>query len=294
MQLSRHHPVKAACWMFFGVLSFICLAVAVRQLIYDYSAYQILGIRSMLGTLFLSLLILKKNRSWYISLTPGRQIARNLVHFTGQYLWVIGIGLLPLAEVFALEFTAPAWAALLACLFLGERLTFARKVALACGFTGLLMILKPGPAIFQSASMIVIISALFFAMSMILVKQLSKTDNAATILFYFCLIQTPLGLIPASFDWTPVTAGSLIWFVLAGICGLTAHLGITKAVQNADVMFIQPVDFLRVPLVALVGYVFYEETIDIWLIIGAVIIFSGNLYSLKQEVKPKRFLRDST
>ena len=273
--------------MLLGVMSFICLAVAVRQLISDYSAYQILGIRSLAGTLFLGLLILKQNRSWFISHTPGKQIARNMVHFAGQYLWVIGVGLLPLAEVFALEFTAPAWAALLAWLFLGERLTFARKVALVCGFTGLVMILKPTITIFQSASMIVIISALFFAMSMILVKQLSRQDNAATILFYFCLIQMPLGLIPASFDWTPISGNSLIWFLLVSICGLTAHLGITKAIQNADIMFIQPIDFLRVPLVALVGYVVYAETIDIWLFIGALVIFCGNFYNLKEEVKSK-------
>ena len=276
--------------MLLGVLSFICLAVAVRQLISDYSAYQILGIRSLAGTLFLGLLIFKQNRAWFISHTPAKQIARNMVHFVGQYLWVIGVGLLPLAEVFALEFTAPAWAALLAWLFLGERLTFARKVALVCGFTGLIMILKPSLTIFQSVSMIVIISALFFAMSMILVKQLSRRDNAATILFYFCLIQMPFGLIPASFNWTPISSSSLIWFLLVSICGLTAHLGITKAIQNADIMFIQPVDFLRVPLVALVGYVFYAETIDIWLFIGAFIIFCGNFYSLKEEVKPKQFV----
>ena len=266
-------------------MSFICLAVAVRQLISDYSAYQILGIRSLLGTLFLSLLIFKQNRSWFISHTPSKQIARNMVHFIGQYLWAIGIGLLPLAQVFALEFTAPAWGAVLAWIFLGERLTFARKIALACGFTGLIVILKPTPAIFQSASMIVIISALFFAMSMILVKQLSKEDSAATILFYFCLIQMPLGLIPAAFDWVPITADSIIWFLLVSICGLTAHLGITKAIQNADIMFIQPVDFLRVPLVALVGYIFYAEAIDVWLFIGALIIFCGNFYSLQAEVK---------
>ena len=271
--------------MLFGVLSFICLAVSVRQLIAEYSAYQILGIRSTLGALFLSLLIYKKNPSWFKSRAPGKQIARNFVHFIGQYLWVIGIGLLPLAEVFALEFTAPAWAALLAWLFLGERLTFARKIALLCGFIGLILILKPSATIFQSASMIVIISALFFAMSMILVKQLSKSDNAATILFYFCLIQMPIGLIPAIIDWSPVTSDSLLWFVMVSICGLTAHLGVTKAIQNADIMFIQPVEFLRVPLVALVGYIFYAEKIDIWLFIGALIIFSGNFYSLREEVK---------
>lgn len=274
--------------MIISVLSFVCLAVAVRQLISDYPVYQILGIRSFLGLILLSAFIYIKNPSWFISHSPAKQCARNLVHFGGQYLWVVGIGLLPLAEVFALEFTAPAWAALLAWLLLGERLTLARKIALACGVCGVIMIVKPGVSIFQSASALVIISALFFAMSMILVKQLSKTDSAATILFYFCLIQMPLGLIPAFFDWTPVTLGSLIWFLLVSICGMTAHLGITKAVQNADIMFIQPVDFLRVPLVAIVGYVLYAEQIDIWIIMGALIIFSGNFYSLRDEVKANR------
>ncbi len=271
--------------MCFGLLSFICLAIAVRQLSGNYSAYQILGVRSLFGTVLLGLVILNNDRKWFFSQAPKKQILRNCFHFGGQYLWVIGIGLLPLAEVFALEFTAPAWAALLAWLFLGERLTFARQIALICGFMGLLMIVKPGVDIFQSASMLVIISALFFACSIILVKQLSNVDNTATILFYFCLIQMPLGLIPALFSWTPIEPGAYIWFLLVSICGLTAHLGITKAVQHADIMFIQPIDFLRVPLIALVGFILYSEAIDIWLLIGALIIFMGNFYNLREEVK---------
>ena len=285
MPVTRNNPVKAALWMGFGVISFVCLAVAARELSSDYSAYQILGVRSFLGTVFLSLLILKKDHQWFVSKAPKKQIIRNCFHFGGQYLWVIGIGLLPLAEVFALEFTAPAWVALLAWLFLNEKLTFPRQVALACGLIGLLMIVKPSIEIFQSASMLVIISALFFACSMIFTKQLTKVDNAATILFYFCLIQMPFGLIPAFLNWIPITSDSIFWFLLVSICGLTAHLCITKAIQNADIMFIQPIDFLRVPIIALVGYYLYSEKIDVWLLVGALIIFSGNFYNLKSEVK---------
>ncbi len=284
MLANGNHPVKAALWMGLAILSFVSLAVAVRQLSSDYSPFQILGIRSLLGALFLGLLIFFKDRSWFITKSPSKQIIRNTFHFAAQYLWVIGIALLPLAEVFALEFTTPAWAALLAWLFLGEKLTFARKCALVCGFTGVLMIIKPGVEIFQSASMLVIISALFFAFSVIFAKQLTKVDNAATILFYFCLIQMPFGLIPAFFNWAPITLDSLWWFVLVSICGLSAHLGMTKAFQNADIMFIQPIDFLRVPLIAVVGYYFYSETIDFWLLTGALIIFMGNFYNLKDEL----------
>ena len=284
MPVTYNNPIKAALWMGFGVISFVCLAVAVRELSSDYSAYQILGIRSLLGTIFLSLVILRKDRRWFISKAPKKQMVRNCFHFIGQYLWVIGISLLPLAEVFALEFTAPAWAALLAWLLLKEKLTFPRQVALICGFIGLLMIVKPSTQIFQSASMLVIISALFFAFSLIFVKQLSKVDNAATILFYFCLIQMPIGLIPALLDWTPINPNAYLWFILVSVCGLTAHLGITKAIQNADIMFIQPIDFMRVPLIALIGYVLYSEKIDIWLLLGALIIFSGNFYNLKKEI----------
>ena len=181
MPVIQNNPVKASLWMGFAVLSFVCLAVAVRELSGDYSAYQILGVRSLVGTIFLSLLIFKRNPEWFITKSPPKQIARNCFHFAGQYLWVIGISLLPLAEVFALEFTTPAWAALLAWIFLHERFTLARQVALVCGFIGVLLIVKPSMDIFRSASMLVIISAMFFAASMLFVKQLSKVDNAATI-----------------------------------------------------------------------------------------------------------------
>ena len=280
-----NHPIKAVCWMALGLMSFIALAVSVRQLSSDYSTYQILGVRSVIGLIILSLIIARQNRRWYVTLSPNKQIIRNIIHFIGQYLWVLGVTLLPLAQVFALEFTTPAWGALLACVFLKEKLTRARAIALACGFVGLVMIVKPDMQIFQSASMLVIISAFFFALSLLFVKQLSQYDNVATILFYFCLIQLPLGLIPAAFNWVPITFDSSGWFVLVGLCGLSAHLGITKAIQHADLLFIQPIDFLRVPLVALVGFYLYAEPIDLWLLIGALIIFSGNFYSLTDETK---------
>lgn len=279
------HPVRALCWMLMTLASFIGLAIAVRQLSPDYSAWQMLGIRSLFGIAVMTVLISHQNKHWFTSQALGKQVIRNTFHFAGQYLWFVGITLLPLADVFALEFTAPIWAALLAWGFLGERLTRARQVAIGCGVVGLLMIVKPGADVFQSGATVVILSAMMFACSMVMVKRLSRIDNAATILFYFCLIQMPFGMIPAIFDWTPLSLEAAPWMLVICVTGLTAHWGITKALQNADVMFIQPIDFMRVPLIAVVGFLLYGEQVDVWLLVGALIIFAGNTYNLRQEIR---------
>lgn len=269
--------------MLLTIASFLGMAIAARQLSYHMSTFEILALRSIVGLCILIPLILKTGRYQFFSRKPRLQIIRNCIHFGGQYGWTLGIALLPLAEVFALEFTVPIWVALLALLFLGERLTFSRAVAIVGGFAGVLVIVRPGAELVDSASLIVLGAALCFAGSVVMTKSLTSDDSALTILFYMSFVQLPLALIPALFTWVTPTISDVPWFVLIAVGALGAHYGMAKALKISDASSIFPVDFLRLPAIAIIGYLLYNEALEIWVFVGALLIFGANYYNLRTE-----------
>jgi drug/metabolite transporter (DMT)-like permease len=208
---------------------------------------------------------------------------RNVIHFVGQVLWVYSIGALTLAMVFAIEFTMPMWTALLAWLFLKERFTPPRLVQLALGFAGVLIILRPGGAAFHPAAIGMILGSLCYASSFIFTKRLSSTDSALAVLFWMALIQTPISLVAALPQWVAPALGDLPWIVVIGIGSFSAHYCMTQAMKLVDAMVAVPIDFVRLPLIAVVGAVFYAEPLDALVFVGAAIIFAGTYYSLSRE-----------
>jgi drug/metabolite transporter (DMT)-like permease len=185
--------------------------------------------------------------------------------------------------VFALEFTTPIWAALLALLFLGERFNRGRVVALALGVLGVLVITRPGVQPLDLGILIGLAAAVGFAVSLTATKGLTRYDGVFAILFWMLAMQLLIGLVPALLFWQPVAWADVPWLLVAAMTGISAHLGIAKAFQQADATVVLPMDFLRLPLIALVGALFYGEGLDPWVIAGAALIFIGNEYSLRRE-----------
>ena len=275
--------VRAALWMGGTLASFSGMAVAARELSADMSTFEILFFRSLVGLLVLLPLMASNRGAALRSQRPGLQVARNTVHFAAQYGWVAAIAVLPLAEAFALEFTMPIWATLLAVLALGERMTGPRYVAVIGGFLGVLVILRPGVAVINPAALYMLAAALGFACSVIATKVLIRTDAPLTIVFYMALVQLPLGLVPASLDWTPPTLAHLPWLLVVGVSALTAHFTLARALKLADATIVLPIDFLRVPLIAVIGAAIYAEQIVIWVVVGAALVFGANYYMVWQE-----------
>ncbi|MHA1538424.1 MAG: DMT family transporter, partial [Alphaproteobacteria bacterium] len=187
----------------------------------------------------------------------------------------------------------PIWAGGLAVIALGERLTKARIIAVAAGFIGVLIIVRPGLAVFNPASLIMLGAAFGFATSVIWVKILVRTDSALTVIFYMTVIQLPMGLIPALFVWVPPVWADLPWLVIVGAGGLSAHYALARALKIADATIVLPIDFLRLPLIALVGFALYGEALDLWVFIGAAIIFGGGYYMVWRESRAARALAAS-
>src|SRR5690554_1993094 len=278
------HPVtRAAFWMSGALLSLAAMAVATRELSAYLSIFQILFFRSACGVLVISAILWRSGWRQIITPDPVSHLIRNVGHFGAQYAWIYGIIFIPMAEVFAIEFTAPVWTIFLAALILKEKITWPRGISVLTGLTGVYLIVQPGSAMVHPASLAVLVGAMAFALAYTMTKKLSRTDTALCILFYMSVIQLPLGAVTAALDWRQIDPACWPLILVVGIVGLTAHYCMAKAMQVADATIVVPMDFLRLPLIAVIGTVFYAETVKPSLFIGAALILGGNLFSIVME-----------
>ena len=276
--------VPAVIWMLGTILSFCLMAIGARELSDHIGTFQVLFARSVIGLIVITVIIVSMRR---VALLKTQQMrlhtTRNLFHFAGQYGWFVGIGLLPLAEVFALEFTVPIWTVLIAVALSQERLTLRKCTALAFGMAGVLLIVRPGVAVLDPASFVVLAAAACYAMAYVTTKSLSVTEHPLTVVFYMCLVQLPIGALLTGTGWVMPAPIDWFWLSVVGITALTAHYCITRAMQLAEAGTVVTLDFLRLPLIALFGVVLYQEPFDLWLLLGAGLMLFGNLINLQRS-----------
>ncbi len=283
MLQSQPPALLAAFWMLGALVSFATMAVAGRELSAEYTTFQILFFRSVIGVLIIGALV---SRSGFAQLKTQRlksHLVRNLAHFGGQYGWFYGLAFISLAEVIAIEFTTPVWTALFAFFLLGERLTKARITALVLGILGLLLILRPGAGVLEPAALAVLAGAVGYALTYIQTKSLTSTETPLCILFYMTLMQMPLGMVPALMDWKSPSLEMMPMIILVGTTALSAHYCMTRAFKLADATVVVPMDFLRLPLIMVVGYLLYQESVDWFVLAGALLMLSGNLVNIRAE-----------
>lgn len=266
-----------------ALFSFTAMAVAARELSHDMGTFQMLVVRSSFGVVLVTLLLAKSGFAQLRLTHLKLHATRNVIHFCGQLGWFYAIGLIPLATVFAIEFTTPLWTAVFAAIFLRERLTAARVTAVVLGIAGILVILRPGLATVEPAALAMLVGALAFGLTHVVTKKLSSRDSALCILFWMSLMQFVLALWPALAHWSPLAATQWPWVVMLGVTGISAHFCMVNALACADATVVVPLDFLRLPLIGLLGWFYYGEAIDGWLILGAALILAGNAASLRRE-----------
>ena len=280
--------MNVVLWMMGGLVSLSLMAIGARELAGQITTFQILFFRSVISLIVITLIIYKSKKTRLFSSKRIKlHIVRNVFHFVGQYGWFLGLGLLPLAHVFALEFTVPLWTLVIAALFLKEDITIRKVIAVLFGVAGVYIILKPGIEIVDSASIIVLIAAIGYSVSHVTTKALSNTEDSLTVLFYMCLIQLPIGFLFTMNDWVLPDSHQCFWLSIIGITALTAHYCITNAMKLAEAGIVVTLDFLRLPLIAVVGVIFYSEAFDVAVILGASLMFFGNLINLNLS-KTKR------
>ncbi len=273
----------AAAWMAGALLSFMAMAVGGRELADGLSTFQILFFRSLIGLVVIGLLLARAGWGQIRTGRLGLHILRNLAHFGGQFGWFLGLGYIPLAEVFAIEFTTPIWTAILAALLLHERVTGPRLAAIALGLAGLLLILRPGLQNVHPVALAVLAGAVGYALSHTLTRRLALHDTPLTILFYMTAIQLPLGLVLSLPGWRWPAAEHWPWLAVVGLTALSAHYCMARALALADATVVVPLDFLRLPLIAVVGALLYDEGLEPLVLAGAALMLLGNWVNLRAE-----------
>ncbi|MEL6646207.1 MAG: DMT family transporter [Pseudomonadota bacterium] len=280
--------LQAAAWMMGAVVAFSCMAVGGRSVSFELDTFEIMMFRSFVG-LFVVVTTARLIGTWqevkYDKL--GTHALRNMFHFAGQNLWFYALTLIPLAQVVALEFTSPLWVLILSPLFLGERLTRLRVGAAMLGFIGVLLVARPSPDTVNVGMVSAALAAIGFAGTMILTKRLTRTQSLTCILFWMTAMQAVFGILCAGYDGDIAmpSAASVPWLILIGLAGLTAHFCLTKALTLAPATVVVPVDFLRLPVIAIIGMTVYAEPLDVFVILGAAIIFGANYANIWAETR---------
>ena len=279
---------RAALWMLGAVLSFSAMAVAGRMVSFELDSFEIMFYRSVIAVgLLVGVARAAGTLRQVTRRTPHLQLMRNLCHFAGQNFWFHAISLIPLAQVFALEFTSPLWVLMLSPVFLGERLTRMRVIAALIGFAGILIVARPSPDTISIGTLSAAAAAIGFAGSILFTKRLTRSESLTCILFWMAATQSMFGLILAGIDgdiaWPSALA--LPWLILIALGGLMAHLCLTTALSIAPATLVSPVDFLRLPLIAVIGMMAFGEPVDIFVILGAALIFGANYANLWVETR---------
>ena len=280
--------IQAAIWMTGTIISFSAMAVSGREISFELDTFEIMMYRSIIGLIIVLLLAkLFKTHREISTQNLSLHFYRNLSHFTGQNLWFYALTLIPFAQLFAFEFSVPLWVMLAAPFLLGERLTNIRIISILVGFIGILIVTRPWLAGLAPGIIPAALCAIGFACSVIFTKQLTQKVSITCILFWLTSMQLLMAVICAGYDGdiSLPSSSNFIWIIIIGIGGLLAHFCITKALQLAPATVVTPIDFCRLPVIAAIGYVFYNEALDIFIIGGAIIIFIANYINIWSETK---------
>lgn len=283
--------LRAAAWMGGTVLSFSAMAIAGREASIALDTFEIMLFRSLVGIVIVTAIAAAAGRLHEIRTDRlGLHALRNASHFAGQNLWFFALTGITFAEVFAMEFTTPLWAILLAPLVLGERIDRRQLLAAGIAFAGILMVARPSPERLDPALLAAAGCAVGFALSALFTRRLTRDQSVTCILFWLTVMQAGLGLAFAGADGDIAlpTADALPWLGVVSVGGLTAHFCLTQALARAPAATVMPVDFLRLPLIAVLGALFYDETLHPMVFAGATLIIAANWANLRISAQPGR------
>lgn len=261
---------------------------AVAQAIIRYSAqklppFEVLFLRYFFGAVFMIPWML--NGGWgFIRRAPFLKfLSRSLTILFGAMAWFYALSIMPLPEASALSFANPLCTMVLAALILKEQVTPARWIAVAVGFLGVLVMMRPGEGVVSFGAIIVVGSCIFNGLSGIQNRMLAQTESTAAVVAYTALLMTPMSLVPAVFDWVWPTWEMTGWLVLlSGILTL-GHLAFTYSFRLAEASAMMPYQYLRLPMVVLLGWSCFGETLDVWGWTGSAIIIGSSFFIARAD-----------
>ena len=274
------HAVRGAAWIVLAAFSYAVTGAMVRHLADEFSVFEVAFFRCVIAVILIAPLVLRSSGASFRTIQLPMHIGRVALTYAGIMCWFYGVSAIPLSDYYALQFTLPLFTIAFAVLFLGQRADARTWLAVAVGFAGALVILRPGVIAVSLGAVAAVGAALLFAGVNTVVKMLSRRESTNVIMFYANGLIIPVSLIPALFDWHAPGWADAPWLIGVGMFGTLAQYAITRAITVADARIVQPLDFTRLPFAAALGYVFFGEVSDVWTWVGAVIIFAAGTYAL--------------
>ncbi len=271
-----------------ATIGFASMHAVIRIASSEQHPFEIAFFRNLFGLVVLSPFLLRHGFGALRTRRLPLHAARGAVHVSAMLMFFTAVPITPLGTVAALSFTAPLFVTVGAVLVLGEVVRIRRIAALAAGFAGALVIIRPGVAALDPGSLLVLGSSAVWAGAMILIKLLSRTESSLTMTAYMAVFLTPLSSIAAAFVWRWPSPEELGWFALMGSLGTVAHLCLAQAFREADAAAVLPVDFLRLIWASVFGYLLFGEVPVLFVWIGGTIIFASTLYLAYREARVAR------
>ena len=285
--MAQSNHVRAALLMLGSTLFFGMMAVTIRLASQTLSTFEIAFFRNAVGLLALMPFLLLGGASLRTRQLP-RYLLRSAIGIGSMLASFWAIGHLPLSQAIALSYSTPLFVTIAAVIWLGEQVRQRRWTAVILGFIGVLIIVRPGSTEFTSGSLVALLAAVLSATVAIQIKQLSRLDPADTIVFYTYVFWVPMSLLPALFAWQWPHGITWLWLACTGAFGTGGQLLWTRALKLGDVSALTPISFMQLPVVAVAGYLLFDEGIDRWTVLGAAIIFIANAYIAHREAQLAR------
>jgi drug/metabolite transporter (DMT)-like permease len=267
--------------VFFGTVMLSFLKIAQE----DVNVYVAGFFRFFLG-LVIILPYIVKNKDAVLKTTHLKQhFLRAILGLPAMLIYFSALVLLPIEKLTAISFVVPLIVTILAVFFLGEKIYIYRTLALILGFSGMLVIIRPGFVDISIGVYMVLFSALLWSINIIITKKISKDDSAITILAYQSIFMSLLSFFIVLFFWEMPSLKTFTYLILAAMCGTVLHLTLNHAFKLVDVSMTQPYSFLNLVFASIIGYFVFDEMPDLYTWIGALIIFTGVLIISYREMK---------
>jgi len=267
--------------VFFGTVMLSFLKIAQE----DVNVYVAGFFRFFLGLVIILPYIIKKKNTVLKTTHLKQHFLRAILGLPAMLLYFSALVLLPIEKLTAISFVVPLIVTILAVFFLGEKIYIYRTLALILGFSGMLVIIRPGFVDISIGVYMVLFSALLWSINIIITKKISKDDSAITILAYQSIFMSLLSFFIVIFFWEMPSLKTFIYLILAAMCGTVLHLALNHAFKLVDVSMTQPYSFLNLVFASIIGYFVFDEIPDLYTWIGALIIFTGVLIISYREMK---------
>ena len=282
-------PVRGMLWMLAQTTCMVAMMAATRKLsLGGMPTYEVAFFRGFFGLLvMLPWLVVTLRTEPHILHPPEWKLVwfRNILSVVGILFWFAALGGIPISDVVAVQFTHPLFVVIGAALILRERVGLWRWSAVAIGAVGALIIIRPGYLPADPLVYAVLFSAMMNGGVQLITKHISGRVSGAVMVFYMNLLILPVGLPFARSDWVWPSLGDLPWVLAVGLFGTLAHVFLARAMKAADASLVGPVDFIRLPIATLFGWVLFAEYSDLPTWIGAVIIIAAAIVIARREAR---------